>query len=358
MQMVGRNYFLKPKGAVTVLLLTVTYITSYVLYFSYTTPGQANSYLYWLERKLKVRPSYVYQGASMQEENEETYFPANLRVLSNETCPEKFYEMNGKMSVNVDEINLDKLNLQFSGKVKYGGNWSPEDCIPKWNVGFLIPFRNRHYHLPILLRHLIPMLMIQHIKFTIYVINQEGNQRFNRAMLLNVGYLEALKMKHHDCFIFHDVDHLPENNRNYYGCTDMPRQFRVLLDVNDYSLEYPTFFGGVTGLTTEQFKKVNGFSNEFWGWGGEDDDLYARVNKLGYNVSSATPTRGRYSTLQKNHHQESQNLGRFNLLTSSIERNSIDGLNSLRYQPATIETHKLFTNISVDLQPVKMLNKT
>lgn len=42
------------------------------------------------------------------------------------------------------------------------------------------------------------------------------------------------------------------------------------------SLPYSEFFGGVSGLTVEQFRKINGFPNAFWGWGGEDDDLWNR----------------------------------------------------------------------------------
>lgn len=42
------------------------------------------------------------------------------------------------------------------------------------------------------------------------------------------------------------------------------------------SLPYNEFFGGVSGLTVEQFRKINGFPNAFWGWGGEDDDLWNR----------------------------------------------------------------------------------
>ena len=42
----------------------------------------------------------------------------------------------------------------------------------------------------------------------------------------------------------------------------------------------------------EQFRQVNGFSNQYWGWGGEDDNFYIRVKKNNlkftrYNASLA-----------------------------------------------------------------------
>ena len=36
-------------------------------------------------------------------------------------------------------------------------------------------------------------------------------------------------------------------------------------------------FGGATSMTPFQFEQVNGYSNQFWGWGGEDDDMGHRV---------------------------------------------------------------------------------
>ncbi len=41
-----------------------------------------------------------------------------------------------------------------------------------------------------------------------------------------------------------------------------------------FRLPYRTIFGGVSALTVDQFKSVNGYSNQFFGWGGEDDGKY------------------------------------------------------------------------------------
>lgn len=43
-----------------------------------------------------------------------------------------------------------------------------------------------------------------------------------------------------------------------------------------HRLPYSGYFGGVSGLSKTQFLKINGFPNEYWGWGGEDDDIFNR----------------------------------------------------------------------------------
>ncbi len=40
---------------------------------------------------------------------------------------------------------------------------------------------------------------------------------------------------------------------------------------------YKANFGGVTMMNTDHIQLINGFSNQYWGWGGEDDDLLLRV---------------------------------------------------------------------------------
>ena len=41
-------------------------------------------------------------------------------------------------------------------------------------------------------------------------------------------------------------------------------------------LPYKMYFGGVSALTPLHYLKINGFPNNYWGWGGEDDDIGLR----------------------------------------------------------------------------------
>lgn len=56
------------------------------------------------------------------------------------------------------------------------------------------------------------------------------------------------------------------------------KRFSFLLCVLTFSLYYETFFGTVYALTGDQYTRINGHSNSFWGWGGEDSDCYNRFD--------------------------------------------------------------------------------
>jgi predicted glycosyltransferase involved in capsule biosynthesis len=45
-----------------------------------------------------------------------------------------------------------------------------------------------------------------------------------------------------------------------------------------FRLPYVTLFGGVTSIKRKHFETVNGYSNKFFGWGGEDDDMFKRFD--------------------------------------------------------------------------------
>lgn len=44
-----------------------------------------------------------------------------------------------------------------------------------------------------------------------------------------------------------------------------------------YNLPYCSLIGGVLSMLTDQYVQINGFSNKFENWGGEDDDLFNRI---------------------------------------------------------------------------------
>ncbi|XP_072020707.1 uncharacterized protein [Amphiura filiformis] len=231
-----------------------------------------------------------------------------------------------------------------------GGIWTPLDCVPRWKVAIVIPYRNRSFHLPIVIRFLTPMLQRQKLEFGFYVAEQANNLNFNRAMLMNVGFLESLNFSKWDCFIFHDVDHIPISDYNYYGCMDMPRLFVSGADRWNYTVPFDIFFGAVTGLSRSQLFLINGFPNVYWGWGGEDDEIFKRITEAGLEITRIKGPKGYYNVI-KHHHQSAPPMkDRFQLLYSFKTRLKKDGLNNLQYKKPEVTLHVLYTNISVDIK--------
>lgn len=76
-------------------------------------------------------------------------------------------------------------------------------------------------------------------------------------------------------------------------------------------LPYKDIFGGVSALTLDQFKTVNGFSNKFWGWGGEDDDMANRLKYHDYHISRYPANIARYKMLP--HRRQPANPKRYSL---------------------------------------------
>ncbi len=115
------------------------------------------------------------------------------------------------------------------------------------------------------------------------------------------------------------------------------------------------YFGGVTALTANDFELVNGFSNLFWGWGGEDDDLRRRVKLHNITVMRSFDDQpslvhiARYRTLY--HHEAEPNPNRLQLLKKGSNRMKFDGLADLRYKKKKLEFKSLYTHIEVDIKP-------
>ncbi|CAB4035829.1 beta-1,4-N-acetylgalactosaminyltransferase bre-4-like, partial [Paramuricea clavata] len=219
-------------------------------------------------------------------------------------------------------------------------------------VAIIIPYRKREQQLKIFLRHMHPMLKRQLLDYRIMVIEQAGETPFNRAMLFNIGYKEALAFHDFKCFVFHDVDLMPENDKNYYGCPTAPRHLSVAIDKFQYRLPYQAIFGGAGAFRKEDFEKINGFSNQFWGWGGEDDDLYRRITAKGFKLTRPGMAVGRYKMIRIFHQSAKADPLRFQKLKDSQQRMVTDGLNSLKYRVESVIERPLYTKVTVDINPL------
>ncbi|KAB7499909.1 Beta-1,4-N-acetylgalactosaminyltransferase bre-4 [Armadillidium nasatum] len=221
-------------------------------------------------------------------------FPLNS---SQKLCPPIPPNLEGPIKVEI--MNVPPLEFQEKShfELQPGGRYRPKECKARHKVAIIIPFRDRAAHLAVFLHNIHPFLQKQQIDYAIYIVEQAGSGKFNRAMALNVGFIEALKIHSYDCFIFHDIDLIPEDDRNLYTCPVQPRHMSVAINVMQYKLPYNDIFGGVSAMTVDQFRTVNGFSNKFWGWGGEDDDMSNRIKFHGFYISRYPANIARYKMI-------------------------------------------------------------
>ncbi|XP_028661742.1 beta-1,4-galactosyltransferase 1-like [Erpetoichthys calabaricus] len=265
-------------------------------------------------------------------------------------CPENPPQLVGPLRVEFsDIITLDDVRNQ-NPNLQDGGRFMPKECKAVQKVALIIPFRKREEHLKYWLYYLHPILQRQQLDYGVYVIEQSGDATFNRAKLLNVGYVEALKEYDYNCFVFSDVDLIPMDDRNIYKCYKEPRHLAVSMDKFGFRLPYNQFFGGVSSLSKEQFEKINGFPNDYWGWGGEDDDIYNRITFRGMSISRPDGVIGKCRMIRHDRDAKNDaNPQRFDRIARTRQTMNTDGINSLTYQVVEVHKDRLYTKVLVDV---------
>lgn len=141
----------------------------------------------------------------------------------------------------------------------------------KGNNCIIVPYRNRYEHLQVFLQYFSKK------GYDIYIIEQNNQLKFNRGMLMNIGFDIASKRKKYDYYIFHDVDSIPDKFLIPYYRYKGNKIIHYASPYLGYKYPQPTFFGGVNGMTAKDYRQINGFPNRVFGWGKEDNMLRERV---------------------------------------------------------------------------------
>jgi len=154
-------------------------------------------------------------------------------------------------------------------------------------LGVIVPYRNRYEQLQIFKARISEYLEKKGIPFELIIVEQDDAKLFNRGMLLNIGFKYAKKM---GCryVVFHDVDLIPYDVDYSYS------EYPIHLAKNVFESEtgkkkesFDQYFGGVTIFPEREFRRINGYSNKYWGWGFEDDDLFLRCEINGCELDTS-----------------------------------------------------------------------
>ena len=201
-------------------------------------------------------------------------------------------------------------------------------------LSIIVPYRDREEHLKRFLPAMKKCDFLAGIDYEILIVEQEEGKPFNRGKLLNVGAIQSNAASY---YCFHDVDMLPILSD--YSFTPTPTHLAAEAEQFGFKLPYQGYFGGVTLFDKHSFIDVNGYSNDYWGWGAEDDDIMVRCRIKGLKTSRKN---GRYKSLshERNIVQDlySENLRKFFEFKNGLNIDKInqkidsDGLTSLVYK--------------------------
>lgn len=243
-----------------------------------------------------------------------------------------------------------ETSIPIPQTMKCPARWFAKQLVHKPSSGqkrlaIIVPFRNRETHLAQFAPYLNDYLGDR--PFDLFVMEQGNDKPFNRGKLLNIGF--DLVAAGYDYFAFHDVDHFPVDAD--YDYPIHPIHLAARSAVNHFELLYETCMGGIVLFNTQDFKQINGFSNAFWGWGAEDDDLYLRMQQM-----ECYPSRrqGIFDTLPHEsnafiHPTYKDNLVRLNQMKNADIDLHQDGLTTLQYRLTQASKCDLYYRLTVDL---------
>jgi len=187
----------------------------------------------------------------------------------------------------------------------------------------------------------------------ILIIEQSNDKKkFNRGALLNIGF-NLSKKSIGNIFIFHDVDLISPNKiANLYSV--YPEHPIHIANLWTEKYTFSDFLGGIISFNKKDFQKINGFPNDFWGWGGEDDAMYNRL------VSARIPVikvKGDEKIAGLKHapqgeSNETKNVSKTQGILRDLKFWKKNGLNTLKYNILNIEDF-IYPNVQKVLVELK-----
>ncbi|KAL3110132.1 hypothetical protein niasHT_015735 [Heterodera trifolii] len=257
----------------------------------------------------------------------------------------------GQATLLIEDLQEEDVELAFP-ELSPGGHWKPSNCVALHKVGIVIPYRDRKSHLVRLLDFLIPVLKRQQLDFRFIVTEQNGDSLFNKGRIMNAAFRFGQRQLGLDCLIFHDVDMFPQDDRTPYGCPPehTPRHVGAFVSNLGYLLWYNEIVGGVLAINVNDYEHVNGFSNQYWAWGGEDDDMGKRILSQNFSIERPNGEFIRFSMLKHPKRKRVAPNLVFKLLAKAENRMDRDGVNEEnQWKILNVTVRPLYFHLLVDV---------
>ena len=208
----------------------------------------------------------------------------------------------------------------------------------------LVPYRDREIDMKYFLENSYPLLRKNIENLKIVIVEQENGKPFNRGITINIGFQEMEKESNGvvNNYFTHDIDVNPFEHtiKEIYN-----KSIDDDLVVGIYTSRCNTL-GGIIKFNSNVFKKINGFANNFWGWGCEDKDLQNRVElyniKIIKNILKNTEKAKKYFKVFDNYERDRRFYNKYHSFVynkwKSIKKNEKEkyvienGLSTLKYE--------------------------
>ena len=204
---------------------------------------------------------------------------------------------------------------------------------------------------------LMNKLLVPYCNFHIYIIEQsDDGQLFNIGKLKNIGFEIAKEKKNNmsfDHYIFTDIDAIPDYDLMKYFLITPSEPIGLAIRGTRYESHRikersegrpeKIFLGALVSFSKKNFEDINGYPNNFWGWGGEDDSLIQRIKNAGYK-NICYPIKGNIIDIEEDENMktindpevkikgEKKDLEKFEKRYNDLTSWKKNGLKSLEYK--------------------------
>jgi len=133
----------------------------------------------------------------------------------------------------------------------------------------IVPYREREHQLDFFLKHSYPLISKHVSELEILIVEQTKGKPFNRGAVLNIGY-KYYNVVEYD-YVAQDVDHNPRDDRTACQYSEEIHDNKILGIVT-----CEEGLGTVVKHKGALLEKINGYPNDYWGWGHEDANFENR----------------------------------------------------------------------------------